>query len=158
MAATVVRRWPTPTRNTVQLQFSSIDFNIRGTYFPWISEISYDMTLEPGEARGTSPIVMGYTLGELKANGSISIQRVMRERFFNLLEQGIPGFMDKWAPYQVQCQEVGWDTVETDEMTARVSGAGHDFSAGNGVLMTKFPLTLPFFSPNGHVPFQGIVV
>lgn len=158
MAATVVRRWPTPTRNTVQLQFSSIDFSIRGVYFPWISGLSYDMTLEPGEARGTSPIVMGYTLGELKANGSVEVQRIYRERYFNILEGGVPGYMDKWAPYQVSVQEFGWDFVETDEMTARISGSGHDFSAGNGVLMTKFPLTLPFYTANGHVPFQGIAI
>lgn len=154
----VVRRWPTPTKNSIQLQFSSIDFGVRGIYFPWIGEVSYEMNLEPGEARGASPLPMGVTLGELKANASISVQRVYRERFFNIVEQGFPGFMDKFFPVQVAVQEFGWNKTETDEFDARVTGMGHEYTAGNGVLMVKFPLYVPFVKPNGHVPFAGITL
>lgn len=153
----VVRRWPTPTRNNVQLQFSSIDLGLRGVYFPWVSEISYTQTLEPGDARGTSPYTMGYTLGELKANGSITVQRIYRERFIQIVEQGSAGFMDKLFPIQVQYQEVGWDSVETDELEGcRIQESGHDYQAGSGVLMTKFPLIVSFVKLNGHIPLAGI--
>lgn len=131
---------------------------LRGVYFPWIGEISYEMTLDPGEARGTSPYPMGVTMGELKANASVTIQRVYRERFINIFEQGVPGFMTKFAPIQVVTQEQGLPTVEIDSFDARITGTSHDFSAGNNALMTKFPLYVPFVKINGHVPVPGIQV
>lgn len=158
MSVIVVRRWPTPTRNSVQLQMSSIDFGIRGIYFPWLSEISYEMNLEPGEARGASVYPMGVTVGELKATASVTIQRIYRERVINIFEQGSPGFMDKFAPLTVTVQEFGWNSVETDSMEGRITGAGHEYSAGNGVLMVKLPLYVPYIKLNGHVPVAGIVI
>lgn len=155
---TIVKRWPIPTMNSRQLQFASIDFNVRGVLFPWIGEVSYDQNLDPGEARGTSPLPMGVTLGELKANASISVQRIYREQFLNRIEKGVPGFMDKFFPIAVQYKEIGWPQVETDSFIARITGTGHDYSAGNGVLMVKFPLYTPFIILNGHVPFQGMPV
>lgn len=154
-----VRRWPSPSRNDIQLQFSSIDLGIRGNYFPWVNEISYDMTLDPGEARGTSPYPMGVTLGEIKANGSLTIHRIYREQFLNFVEQNQKGFMQQFFPVQVTVQEFGWSQTETDEFDARIVGMSHEFTAGNNVLQSKFPLYIPgLIKANGHQPTDGIVI
>lgn len=157
MPLTIIRRWPIPTRNSKQLQFSSIDISIgdTGVYFPWVGEVSFDMTLEPGDARGTSPYSMGVTLGELKANASISVMRIYRDQFLQLVENGTPGFMDKFFGVSMTYQEVGWDKVEIDSFDARITGAGHEYQAGNSPLMVKFPLFTHFVILNGHIPIQG---
>jgi len=153
-----IRKWPAPTKNGVQLQFSSIDLGIAGVYFPWITEISYDPTLEPGEARGASPFAMGVTLGEYKVTASLTIHRIHRDRFFNIVKGQGPGagYMDKFFPITVTKQEFGWNQVETDVMDARITGAGHEFSTGNGVLLVKIPLYTPYVIMNGLHPISGV--
>lgn len=158
MAVIVQKRFPVPSRNGVQLQFSSIDLALgdRGVFFPWINEISYEQNLEPGEARGTSPYPMGASVGELKATGSLTIQRIYRETLINIVENGTPGFMTKFFPISVAYQEFGWGQVETDSFDARITGTGHEYSAGNNVLMVKLPLYIPFVRLAGHIPIEGI--
>ena len=153
-----IRKWPAPTKNGIQLQFSSIDLGIVGSYFPWVTEISYDPTLEPGEARGASPFPMGVTLGEYKVTASLTIHRIHRQRLFELVKGVGPGagVFDKFFPITVTYQEFGWDSVETDVFSARMTGAGHEFSTGNGVLLVKIPLYVPYVIMNGMHPLSGM--
>ena len=162
-APTVVTQWPISMMNGVQLQFSSIALAIDGTYFPWITEVSYEQSLDPGEARGTSPYPMGVTLGEYKASGSLTVHRAHREEFLSLVEgyimsqTGLPGFMSGFFPVMVTYQEIGWPQVEIDTFFARITGLHSDGSTGNGVLLTKFPLYIPIVNTAGHVPTPGVV-
>lgn len=149
---------PGPTANGYQLQHADIALGIAGVYFPWITEVSYDVKLEPGEARGTSPYPMGTTIGEAKFEASISVHRIYREQFFNLVENGAPGFMDRFFPIVASYWHLYASIEEADTFSARITGAGMDSKHGNDVLVTKFPLYTGFISLNGHVPTGGIPV
>lgn len=153
----IIQSYPVPTKNQVQLQFSSIRLDIRGVYFPFFTEIEYTDTTDPGEARGASPFPMGTTLGEYKANGSITVHLRRREEFFNIIDPTNIGYQSVFFPMQAQYQEYGWDQVITDEVQGcRIIGLGTTHSAGNGVLVSKHPMYVTLVKPNGRNPLPGI--
>lgn len=160
MPPVVIRRWPIPTRNDVQLQFSSIDLTIGdgANYFPWVVEISYDLTLTPGEARGLSPFPMGVTTGESTSTASLSIHRTKRAEFMDFVQAGGGGYMTTFFAVQVAYQEEGWQRVEMDTFDARVTGMGHEYQTGNSPLMVKIPLYTPLVRLNGQQPVTGVLV
>jgi hypothetical protein len=155
----IIQSYPVPTKNQIQLQFASIQLALRGTKFRYFTEIEYTDSTEPGEARGASPYPMGTTIGEYKANGSITIHLRQRETFFNIIDPNNTGYQAQFFPLTCQYQEYGWDEVYTDDLPAcRITGLGHTFSAGNGVLMSKHPMYITLIKPNGRLPLPGIPV
>jgi hypothetical protein len=62
-----------PVINGHVYDHSSVEINIMGTIFTGVKEISYSDELEPGEARGTRPNALGFTVGEHKAEGSMTV-------------------------------------------------------------------------------------
>ncbi len=161
MGLIVQRVWPTPSRGAIALQHSSVGLKVgdRSVYFPWISAVSYTMTMDPGESRGTSPFPTGVTLGEAKANASVTVNRLYREAFLDLIDPNKSGPFDKFFHLQVAYQEFGWASVEMDEFDARITEIGSDSSAGNSPLETKFSLYVPgLIIYNRRGPISGVYV
>lgn len=155
--ATIVKSYDIPTKNDRQLQFASITLNVNGNQFTRATEISYEWTLDVGEARGLSPFPMGTTVGEYKCSGSITVQRIYREQFVEFIRQGSTGFADKVFNVEVTTQEFEVPNVETDFLQGcRLTGGSQDYSTGNAVLLTRFPLYIAIIYPNGRAPIQGI--
>ena len=76
MPSAVVQKYP-PRFNSLQLQFANMALSFGGTtYFTNLSEVAYSDTCEKGEARGISPLPMGVTQGEYKAQGSFSVHLI----------------------------------------------------------------------------------
>lgn len=71
--------YPLTTGN--RLDASSIELNINGKRYIGFSEMEYEQSLEPGEVRGATPQVLGYTRGIYKAGGTLTI---LREEFQDL--------------------------------------------------------------------------
>ena len=68
-----------------QYQFSNILLNVAGTYFPFITSVSYSDTNDVAEGRGVSPYPMGTTLGEYKATGNIEVQKAYNKDFQKII-------------------------------------------------------------------------
>jgi hypothetical protein len=61
---------------------SSIELKLNGKKYIGIKQLKYKQSLEPGEVRGLSPQVLGFTRGQYKVEGSIQIYR---EEFQDLI-------------------------------------------------------------------------
>ena len=158
MSLTIVQQFPTPGRDNVQLQFSSINLAIKGKDFPYFVDVEYTATNDSGEARGASPFSMGKTLGEYKASGNVSVQLKKAEDFLELIAPGKGPHLAQFFDLTVQYQEFGWDQVLSDRLIGcKLSGEGKTHSAGNGVLVVKYPMTIEVIIPNGRPPLPGIV-
>lgn len=163
MANSVISVYP-PLYNGVQLQMSNLNLSFEGTYFPYFTEFEYSDTCEVAEGRGASPYAMGTTVGEYKANGSLSVQLIYRDRFLDILKSrgGGNSFMDVVFNMQMQWQvkvPPGFPQpkVFTDEaLGCRITGGSISLSAGNGVAVEKYPLYIGLILRDGVLPVSGL--
>lgn len=165
MPNAVITTYP-PLFNGFQLQMSNLNLGIEGVYFPYFNEFEYSDTCEVAEGRGASPYPMGTTTGEYKANGSIGVQLMYRDRFLQILKTrgGGDSFMD--VPFDMVMQ---WQLkvppgfpqprVFTDQaLGCRITGGGITLSAGNGVVIEKYPLYIGLIIRDGTLPVTGLTL
>lgn len=163
----VVTTYP-PTFNRKQAQHASIVLSIGGVpRFADFAEIAFSDTCEKAEARGASPIPMGRTDGEYKAQGSIGIFLTALPTFQAIVASFSPegnSFYD--AQFDIQAQVALRSApgqppipVQTFQLQS-VSPTGIDFSssAGNAVQMAKIALYVPMIIWNGYSPLAGVQV
>lgn len=84
--------YPLTTGN--RLDASSIELNLNGKRYIGFSEMEYEQSLTPGEVRGATPQVLGYTRGIYKAGGTLSIFREEFQDLTNDLQSLAVGFME----------------------------------------------------------------
>ena len=176
MAQNVLQTFPA-SYNGRQLQASDLSLAIAGFYFPWISELEYSDTCEVQEGRGLSPYAMGTTTGEYKANGSITVHLAYRKQFMEIIAgqagqvaavEGLGkagrSFMD--ISFGVKCQyqfralpgAPDFPIITDQVLGCRITGGGVTISAGNGVLVEKFPLYVGLIIRDGFIPVSGLTL
>lgn len=164
MTQSVIQSYP-PLYNSMQLSFLNLQLGFEGTFFPFITEFEYNDTNDIAEARGTSPFSMGTTVGDYKASGSISIQKLFAEKFYALLAKRSPSgnslydaIFDFTAQYQMKVPPgLPKPDVITDKILGiRLTGGGDTMTAGNGVLVVKHSYYCGLIIRNGRYPLDGL--
>jgi hypothetical protein len=154
-----------PSYAQVQLQFANILLNVNGVPFQAFPEIEYSDNVDVEEGKGASPYSMGRTVGQYKAQGSISVQLRERDRFLSLVSQLSPdgnSIYDAFFPIQVSWQiRTGPNIPPTpplmDELSfCSLGGAGVTGSTGPGVMVCKFPLHVGLIRWSGKTPLAGL--
>lgn len=160
----VFQQYPQPFAG-FQYQYSNIQINLQGRYFPWVSSVSYSDTNDVAEARGVSPYPMGTTLGEYKASGSLEIHKLYNKDFLDILASLSPdgkSIYDVIFSINVQYQlrpangQVAAPVVTDVLQGCRITGQGQDMSAGNAVLTVKHSLYIALIQWSGYLPIAGL--
>lgn len=123
-----------PLINGNYYSYSSIEIDINGRKIKGFKEISYDDGLDPGVARGTSPIALGHSQGDYEANAS---GEMFRKDFDELTTALGDGFGEVEFPITVTYASRGLPTV-TDRLPAvRIKKADNSNSQGNDPTSVK---------------------
>ena len=110
-----------PKVNGNRYSFASIEIDIRGRKFRGISEINYSDGLDPGMARGTSPIPLAHTQGDYEAEGDLTM---FRKEFDELTQLLGDGFGEVEFPITITYASRGEPTV-TDRLLPCEIGRAH---------------------------------
>jgi len=132
-----------------RFSFARIELEVDGTIITSISEISYSDTLEPGVARGTSPVAEGETIGEYEAEASITFAKEAKAQLIGLLGNG---FMTKSFDITVTYSVPGEDTVSDRLLNCRIKGNENSHSSGADALNEATPLYVRYIRWNGYEP------
>ena len=155
---------------SVQYQYSNVQISISsapGVYFPFITSVSYQDSIDVAEGRGVSPYPQGTTLGEYSASGSIEIMKAYSEQFLAIIAAGSPdqnSLYDNIFQLNVQYQirvPVGQTPIPVvqDVLSGcRLKGQSQDLSAGNSVITTKWDMYVALIQWNGRLPVAGLPV
>jgi hypothetical protein len=123
-----------PVVNGNYYSFASIEIDVRGRKIKGFKELSYDDGLDPGMARGTSPIALAHTQGDYEANASGEMYRKDFDELVTLLGDG---FGEVEFPITVTYASRGMPTV-TDRLPAvRIKKADNSNSQGNDPTSVK---------------------
>lgn len=128
-----------PKVNGNRYSFASIEIDIRGRKFRGISEINYSDGLDPGMARGTSPIPLAHTQGDYEAEGDLTM---FRKEFDELTQLLGDGFGEVEFPITITYASRGEPTV-TDRLPAvRIKKPSASNSQGNDPSAIKLDLAI----------------
>lgn len=128
-----------PNVNGFEYSFASIEINIDGTRYYGATSITYDDSLTPGRAKGTSTLPVGSTAGEWDGSASIEFNR----RDADALIAGLGnGFGRVVFPIVVQYAEDGMPVVTDELPRVRISKASHSNSTGSDASKVSFDLFL----------------
>lgn len=153
---------------SVQYQYSNVSITISSapsTYFPFITSVSYQDSIDVAEGRGVSPYPMGTTLGEYTASGSIEVQKSYSEQFLAIIAAGSPNqdsLYDNIFQLNVQYSirvptgQTPIPVVQDVLKGCRLKGQSQDLSAGNGVITTRWDLYIALVIWNGRLPVAGM--
>lgn len=124
-----------------------------------IREISYNSGMEPGDVYGTSPQMLGQTLGQYKAEGSVSFYREEWDAFLGTLNNILPnGIMQIRFDIMIAYSLVGIVPVRTDKLLGcRIKKIDHTMSQGNEALVTKCDLAIIQIQESDLLPFVGMI-
>ena len=165
MASQIVQSVYPPLYNGMQLSFCNLQLGIVGKFFPFLTELEYSDTNEVVEGRGISPYNMGTTIGEYKASGSLTIQKLYEEEFDAIIASQSPdgkslydAIFDITAQYQLRVPpSQPQPAVQKDELKGcRITGKSDTMSTGNGVLVVKHSLHVGLIIRNGRLPIAGL--
>jgi len=128
-----------PLVNGNRKSFASVEIDIKGRKYRGVTEINYSDTLEPGVARGTSPIALGHTQGDYEAEASVS---VLREEFEEIMTQLGDGYGEVEFPITVTHAARGQRTT-TDRLPAvRIKNVDTSHSQGTDPTAVKMDLAV----------------
>jgi hypothetical protein len=147
-----------PTVGGLRVSYSSITADFGGLFQLGIVDISYQDSLEPGEAKGTSPQVLATTLGDYKASGSVTFLRAEFDAYIAAVAKRsrTNSYMDVTEDVTVSYQVRESDPVSTDELIGvRVKLADHTNSQGADPTKVKCDLHIIGIIKNGILPFAG---
>ncbi len=131
-----------PKVNGNYYSFASIEIDVKGRKIKGITDISYDDGLDPGMARGTSPIPLAHTQGDYEANASMEMFRKDFDELVTLLGDG---YGEVEFPITATYASRGMPTV-TDRLPAvRIKKVDNSNSQGNDP--TKIKLELAVLTP-----------
>lgn len=134
---------------------SSCEFRFDGEPTPFVKEISYNDSLEPGEVRGTSAQLLSRTRGDYKCEGNVTFSsrgaaEEIRERFGD-------GWMEKEFDVVVTMQEDGMSTVVDTLVKCRIKKSETGSSQGADPNEEKWDLHPMYILKNGWNPIQNLV-
>ncbi len=128
-----------PLINGNAYSFASIEIDVGGRKIKGIKDLSYDDGLDPGMARGTSPIPLAHTQGDYEANASMEMFRKDFDELCALLGDG---YCEVEFPITVTYASRGMPTV-TDRLPAvRIKKVDNSNSQGNDPTAVKLELAV----------------
>jgi len=145
---------------------SSVELKINGKRYIGALRGNYEQTLEPGEVRGLSAQILGYTRGLQKCSGSFMM---LREEFQDLtvdLATITLGILEAGMLATVTYSELppgggaaglplttGTDTI----VGLRFTGTRHSFSAGSAdPISVEMPWVARYILVNGFSPLNAL--
>lgn len=126
--------------------FASIRFNIAQGKFKGVTSIDYGDALDPGEARGTSPVSFGTTTGESKPDGSIEMHKASFQKLIELLGDG---YGTKEFNIIVAYAMFGMPTITDELVRCRIKKARDNPKQGNAPPTVKVDLYITDVLRNG---------
>jgi hypothetical protein len=106
---------------------------------------------------------MGLTLGEYKANGSITIITHRVDEFLDIIDPERIGYMDAVFDLQATTGEPGRGRGQSairprthTLSNCRLTAQNSDWSTGNAALTTVLPLYIHMILWDGRPPYQGV--
>lgn len=143
-----------PLVNGKRHSFASVELTVvnggDSRTFRNIKAITYSSTLEPGVERGASPFILGDTVGDYEAEGSMEFSNLDAARDF-LAFLG-DGYMVKKFQITVSYAAQGSDTHTDDLLGCRIKGHESGGEQGPDPLTEVFPLFITEIRPDGLRP------
>jgi len=155
-----------PLITGVRFDASSIELNLNGKRYIGVSEMEYEQTLEPGEVRGLSAQILGYTRGIQKAGGRLMM---LREEFQDLsvdLTALATGLLEANFTASIHYSELppmsfpGNPSATSTDMILglRFTGTRHRFQQGSSDPLTvEMPFVARLMLINGIQPMNNIL-
>ena len=127
-----------PNVNGFEYSFASIVLTANGSRYYGATSITYDDSLTPGRAMGTSTMPGGDTAGTWDGSGSIEFNRRDGQALIDGLGNGYGRVRFQVV---VQYNEAGMP-VMTDELLVRIQKSSNSNSAGSDAAKMSFDLFL----------------
>lgn len=134
---------------------SSCEIRIDDVATPFIKEISYTDTLEPGEVRGTSAQLLSRTRGDYKAEASLTFSS--RGAAEECRERWGDGWMEREFSVVITMKEDDMSTIVDTLVKCRVKKSETGSSQGADPNEEQWDLHPMYILKNGWSPFQGLV-
>lgn len=133
--------------------YSDISIDIDGTIFEEISDINYDVSIERGELRGTSPVPQGFTNGYATYKGNMTLSKDQASQLMKALGNGFAGVpFTVTITYGPTLDNLTTTKTQTDVLNGcLLSSIGNAHSGGGNALMTKFDLTIQDIEFDGQL-------
>ena len=153
-------------------QFASLSLTIPGYVGPMIGlqSISYNSKRDPGQLRGTSPLLMGVTTGKLDFGGSLEVPVLEGANLLDAITAGAvlqsqsplnggPPIPQGYLQYTIPTVTVSYWDINQPMLQDVISGMFlvKDDSAhkkGQEPLYTKFDFMAFYIQRNGEQPYQ----
>ncbi len=104
-----------PLVNGTKFSWASVEIDLNGTIFTGCTELAYKQTREIGDVYGTGAENLARTLGQLNAEGSLTMYRRDFQDFINLLtNNGQTGYLDTEFDVTVSYSSPNGDGILTD--------------------------------------------
>lgn len=147
-----------PLINGHRFDFSSIEFNLNAVRSLGVTEIEYEDDLEPGEVRANRAQVYGFTRGQYKARGKITMLKEEADIFLAaLVVSGGGGYMEAVFTAVVSYAEALAGQLQTDVLEgARVVKVSDRHTQGNEGLKVEFELVMNHITRNGKSPLSAL--
>jgi hypothetical protein len=138
-----------PVVNGRVYDFASTRFNVAGDFYKGVTAIDYGNALDPGEARGNSPVAMGTSLGQLKPDGSLEMHKASAQALIEALGDGYMGVtFNITSTYR----ENGMPTITDELVGVRIKKDRDSPKVGNEPPTVKFDLYVQVVLRNGVSP------
>lgn len=126
-----------PTINGLDYDFATVDVKLNGAEYMRVKDFSFSDDMEPGLGWGTSVEYVAETLGQYKANGSITLYLASAKIFRDALGDGYGAvhfdIVANFAP-------PGAPIITIEAVGCRVKKDDNSGSAGSDPLAEKFDL------------------
>jgi len=142
-----------PNINGREYSHASITVKAKGQKV-YAKEVNYNDSLEPAEKRANAPQALGRTLGEYKADGSLTLFKAEADQLIALLGTG---FMAVSFDIEVEYREEGMPFTKDLLRGCRIKKKGAK-SSGNDPNEVSFDLHIMYILHNGIAPIPDLKV
>jgi hypothetical protein len=132
----------------------SVEVSILGKARPFVKEVTYSDSLEPGEVRGTSAQLLSRTRGEYKSEASITFYKGGAEE---IREELGDGFLETEIDIVVTRQELEMSTITDTIVKCRIKKTESGSQSGSDPNEEKWELHPMYILWNGWNPIVGLV-
>jgi hypothetical protein len=148
-----------PIINGKRFGFSSLTPHVNG--LPILGRtftgISYSDNVERGEVRAGSPLPLGHTRGDYKAEGSLEMPKEEFDLFLTAITlNGLIGYYEASFEMTMEYSELlspGSPVLVDHANGCKLNGTGQEYSRGPEGLVVRVPLYIHYLILNGKMPF-----
>jgi hypothetical protein len=119
--------------------------------------IDYSDNVERGEVRAGSPLPIGHTRGDYKAEGSLEMPKEEFDAFLTDITQGgALGYLEASFELSMEYSEKlapGSPIIVDHAFGCKLNGTGQSYQAGPAGLVVRVPLYIHYLILNGKAPF-----